>query len=518
MLLAYSSIWLLLFTPIVNFFRDAPGLRKVHQQDTPRAGGVCIAFAFGITQYLWWQFFPASFSQFEPHLIQALIFSGFCMLLVGVIDDTTGFVISNKAKFFLELLVACLVVGWFQVVVTDISLFGFSIQIGWLGYPLCVFWIVGVTNAINIIDGIDGLSGCVALLIFLTLGVLAALIQHPEISVLCFILSGLTLGFLVHNTTPARVFLGDTGALFYGMVIGILTIYVMGHKNPETGTATFPILVAPLAVGLPLVDVFAAMARRFFKALFNKSKKILQVVASMTIADNEHIHHRFVYRGLHHSETTLVLSLFQSSLCASALLMATLGARSLGLKLLILAYLGLIILWLLYRLNFFDEVIEGIGWRLEKRSTPETQRTSVAVVEASEVLKHSLANFPQDQFSFNFRTSDEMIPKHEHFDLVLLNNRYDNRLEADLHLATNLVLLYQCPIIVATSVFDLPQEKLRGMHIIKKPVYIPVLMSEMTNISGNVRFTRAFEKVVKRSRRMGTMRLNVKSIKDDSNV
>jgi len=388
--------WLLLKTPLVFFFKDKPGVRKIHQQTVPRAGGICIALCFFIMLFVWNYFMPEGFPRLSFRLREACIFITFCIVAIGFFDDAVSFDIKNKAKFFLEILIALEIIYFFGIQFSEIRIANFVISNKWVLAGLSVFWMVGLSNAINIIDGIDGLAGSIALIAFATVGALFWHVHLFPMVVLCVILMGTIAGFLLHNISPARVFLGDTGSLFFGMMLSMLLMFLVSAPGMD-----YSVMTVFLVAGFPILDVSVAMVRRFVKALFS-GKGLFQSLRAMTVADSEHTHHRLVYFGLNHTQATLVLSMFSASLCIAAILIHFFA----GFKYVVLAYVGVIFIWFLYWLSFFDRLTIFIK-NLINRKRPELM-FRIGIVDADSILHHALINYRQREFIFEFVSGQEI--------------------------------------------------------------------------------------------------------------
>jgi UDP-GlcNAc:undecaprenyl-phosphate/decaprenyl-phosphate GlcNAc-1-phosphate transferase len=387
---------ILLKTPLVFFFKDKPGIRKIHQQTVPRAGGMCIAVCFFIMIFVWNYLMPEGFPRLSIRFKEACIFITFCIVAIGFFDDAVSFDIKNKAKFFLEVLIALEIIYFFGIQFTEIRIAKFVILNKWVLAGLSVLWMVGLSNAINIIDGIDGLAGSVALIAF---GTIAALFFHAQaitLAILCIILMGSIVGFLLYNVSPARVFLGDTGSLFFGMMLSMLLMYLV-----SVPALNFSILTIFLVVGFPILDVSIAMGRRFVKAYFS-GKGLFKSLRSMTVADSEHTHHRLVYFGLNHTQATLVLSIFSATLCIAAILIHFFT----GFKFVVLAYVGIIIIWFLYWLSFLDRFVNFIKDKINRKNPENMFR--IGVVDADSILHHALISYQQREFQFEFVSGKEI--------------------------------------------------------------------------------------------------------------
>jgi UDP-GlcNAc:undecaprenyl-phosphate GlcNAc-1-phosphate transferase len=276
----------LALTPIVrDVFRsynvlDRPGRRKVHAYPIPRVGGIPIAVAYAIAL----NSLRGSDSVFPIHWLQTVLSGTAVIFLTGVIDD------------FLNLKAGVKLAG--QIVAAAVAYAnGLSIeQVGdyplavWASLPLTVFWLLLTTNALNLIDGLDGLCGGIAF--WATLAFFAVGITHgnPILAFTALPLAGALLGFLAFNFNPATVFLGDSGALTIGFLLGCYGIMWTGHRVTGQGLA-----VPLLALCVPMLDLGLAIVRRRLRN---------QPIFS---ADRGHIHHRLLDRGFTVRRAALVL-------------------------------------------------------------------------------------------------------------------------------------------------------------------------------------------------------------------
>ena len=541
-LLVFDCIWILLKTPFVYLFKDKPGMRKIHQQTVPRAGGICVAFSFLVILFLWNYWAPAGFPRLSTLLYDTSLFITLCIFAIGFFDDSTTFLIVNKAKFFLEILVAAEIVYFFGIQLPEIRMFGLVIANRTVLACLSIFWIVGISNAVNIIDGIDGLAGTITTISFLTVGILFLYANSIDAAILCFMLSGVIVGFLFHNISPARVFLGDTGSLLLGMILSVLLIYLVGAH--ETGFSAATLF---FVAGFPIIDVSVAMIRRFFRSFF-ADKGIYQSMRAMTVADSEHTHHRLVYRGLNHTQSVLILATFSATLCIAAILIRLFP----GYKYFFEVYSAIIIVSFLYRLNYFDRFTKAIRNRIHHGNKKGLFR--IGVVDADPALYHAMINYNQRKFSMEFISRTEInandsilgvqlqpamhlhdqfmissiwdhdtrqIPtaliskameavaedprmeddgfgnfsgpsyalqaQNRKYSAVLINCRGSHEVEEKLILAVRLLTELSCMVII--SVEEIPVSALlnNGMRpqilFIKKPFYIPIFFSELNQVS-----------------------------------
>ncbi len=497
LLVTYFLIHLLVRLPLIRFFTDRPGERKVHQRIIPRIGGVCIVSSFLLFLFLWHQFIPEPFPVLPPHLLKTFAFAAVCILAVGIPDDSIVLEISNRAKLLLELIIAGVIVFLVGIQLDEVMVFGNTYTLGLLGAGISIFWMAGVTNAVNIIDGVDGLAGWISILAFATLGILSWHVHATATLALCVLLAGLIAGFMLHNIPPARVFLGDTGSLFIGMVLGILTIYVV--TLPETPYSVF---VAPLVVGFPILDVFVAMGRRFTKHVL-AGNKFTRALGSMMVPDNEHLHHRLLQRGLSHSETCLILAIFSGSISAVAVIVSRV---QMPWAVAVLLYMLLVVVWFLANLNIFDRVFAFTRKMIASQVSPKVT-SEICVVSADEVIRHSLIKYSQDLFSFHFCSRHDEHPGPGRFAVVVVNNKFDNRFEADLALARQAASFHMCPAILLTHGSNMPAdqkatEPVQGVILLKKPIYVPALMKKLDSMLSGGRYVKAFEHIAQETQRI----------------
>ncbi len=271
-------------TPLVRKFAikigatDQPNHRKVHQKVMARLGGLAIYIAF-LAGFLLLQ--PES-----PYMIPILIGS-FIIILTGFLDDMLE--LSAKWKLFGQILAAVVVIfGGVQVEFINLP-FDIRLDLGWLSIPLTLLWIIGITNAINLIDGLDGLAAGVSSIVLITISTLAIIQGDIFVASLGIIVLGSTLGFLVHNFNPAKIFMGDTGALFLGFMIAVISL--LGFKN----VTVFSLLIPVIILAVPISDTFFAIIRR----IVNKKP--------LSAPDKSHLHHCLLQLGFTHKQTVLLI-------------------------------------------------------------------------------------------------------------------------------------------------------------------------------------------------------------------
>ena len=251
---------------------DIPdGKRKIHTKPISRLGGVALFLAFFLAVL-----FLSLCSDFPfPFFVLG---GGGVIFLTGLVDDLIS--LPPWGKLLGQILGALVLIRG-GVTIQFLTLpWDEMVYLGNWSYPLTLLWIVGITNALNLIDGLDGLSTGIGAIASFTLGIIAWQEGRIEPAILSFLLVGATVGFLFYNFPPAKIFLGDSGALFLGGMLA--TISVQGAVK---SAAAFTLAVPILILGVPILDTFFAIIRR--------SKNHLPV----SCADRGHLHHRLLERG-----------------------------------------------------------------------------------------------------------------------------------------------------------------------------------------------------------------------------
>ena len=212
------------------------------------------------------------------------------MFLLGLIDDVYN--LNAKFKLFIQVAIATLVYLLGVKIDVIFNPFGGVFELGVLSYPITILWIVGISNAINFIDGVDGLAGSVISVNSITLGIIAVSMipANPISALIAFILAGSTLAFLTYNYNPAKIFMGDGGALFAGFLLATLSI--AGVMK----TATLAILLPFVILVVPIMDITFSSLRRIMKG------------KSPFVADAEHIHHKLLKAGFSQKNTVAILT------------------------------------------------------------------------------------------------------------------------------------------------------------------------------------------------------------------
>ena len=254
--------------------------RTVHKVEVPRIGGYAIYISSLIGMVI--------FLKTDPQ-INAILIASFLVFFVGLFDDVHD--LSPKTKLIVELIAALIVILY-----GDIYLKGFDfLPANWppiLPGAITVLWIVGITNAINLIDGLDGLSSGISIIVLFTISITSLTSGRTDIASLSLVLAGAIMGFLFYNFHPAKIFLGDCGALYIGFMISVISLLGFGYN-----VSTFFTLGAPIVVLMvPIMDTSIAIIRR--KVHHKKFSE----------ADKAHLHHNLMFKlKLGHRKSVIVL-------------------------------------------------------------------------------------------------------------------------------------------------------------------------------------------------------------------
>ena len=259
---------------------DKPNKRRINKVPMPTLGGLAIFFSFMLGYIL--------FAQTEKIMLPILM-GGILLIVTGIIDDINP--VKAKYKLLVQIIASLVVVLYGKLNLGIITIFGLTLNIlDPFNSILTVFFMIGIMNVINLIDGLDGLSSGISLIYFITIAIIAlALDQLGGLDVtLCLIMIGATLGFLVHNFPPAKIFVGDTGSYFLGYIIAVISL--LGFKNVTLQSLIIPLII----LAVPILDTFFAIIRRVLKG-----QKIFT-------PDKEHFHHQLLKLNKSQTKTVLI--------------------------------------------------------------------------------------------------------------------------------------------------------------------------------------------------------------------
>lgn len=267
---------------------DHPGERKVHLDDIPRSGGLAIVIGFFGAVLV---FLPVNGQ------LLALYAGALVVVIFALLDDRAGLRYEWK---FLGQILAVLVLMSGGIVIDHLPFTPVHYSAPWLSYGLTFLFLLGSINAVNLSDGLDGLAAGISLLSLSLLLLLAYQCGNNEVAFLSMAVVGGLIGFLRYNTFPARIFLGDTGSQFVGLMLASLAIMLTQSNSPYS--PMLPLLM----LGLPILDTLLVMAIRLYHG------------KSPFAADSNHIHHQIIGLGLFHYEVVALLYLLQIVLVCAA--------------------------------------------------------------------------------------------------------------------------------------------------------------------------------------------------------
>ena len=266
-------------------FVDLPDARKTHNDATPRLGGLAIIFGFGFPLLMLGanQQGSAVLTSNLQYLI-GLLAAGSLIVGLGVYDDVRG---ADAPKKFVVQTGAAVVLVIFGFRFDFVSIAGQVFELGVLGIVASILWIVGVINAMNFIDGMDSLATVVALTTAVAFIVIAVLRNDPISLVVMTALAGSLAGFYPWNKPPAKIFMGDTGSMFIGLLLAAASI-AQPTKSPTAILIGGPIV----ALALPVIDTLIVMKQRFG----GQAESLIHRITRVFTADRRHIHHILITR------------------------------------------------------------------------------------------------------------------------------------------------------------------------------------------------------------------------------
>jgi len=283
----------------VGAIDDPTDARRAHKIPTPRLGGLAIFVGFILSVL----FLAEITVQIRGILIGTVI-----IVILGVLDDI--FSLKAYVKFAVQI-VAALVAVFHGVLIEIFSNpFVFSeseyVFLGILSIPITVLWIVGITNSVNLIDGLDGLAVGISTISSIVMLIIALMVADTNVAIIMAALAGACMGFLPYNFNPAKIFMGDTGALLLGFVLATVSIIGL-FKFYAVVSFAAPFLV----VAVPLMDTSFAFFRRIFRG-----KNPLK-------PDRGHFHHRLIDLGLSQKQAVGVLYAISGLLGLAAVVITT---------------------------------------------------------------------------------------------------------------------------------------------------------------------------------------------------
>jgi UDP-GlcNAc:undecaprenyl-phosphate/decaprenyl-phosphate GlcNAc-1-phosphate transferase len=287
-----TMAWLPLLAKVAIKYRllDQPGDRKVHATPVPRIGGVAMATGILVSGLI----AVDLQAQDRWFLVAAAV-----LVTFGALDDR--FDLDYRIKFAGQILAVAIAVLLGGVRILSITLDDRVALPEWISLPLTIFFLVGITNAINLADGLDGLAGGTTFLCLCAVAMLASVGDQHACTALCLAFAGAVLGFLRFNTYPATVFMGDAGSQLLGFTIGVLSIRATQSLSSQI-SAAIPILL----LAIPILDTLSVMVQRVSEG------------RSPFSPDKNHIHHKLLALGFGHHEAVMVIYAIQAALFVAA--------------------------------------------------------------------------------------------------------------------------------------------------------------------------------------------------------
>jgi len=295
-------------TPVARAFAQKVGAvdvpaeaRRVHDHPIPRLGGLAIFFGFILGVVL--------FAQLDTQT-RGILLGAVVIVIIGAVDDVTP--LPAVLKLVVQIAAALIAVAFGVRIQIFSNPFFLSsseyVDLGVFSIPITVLWIVGITNSVNLIDGLDGLAVGVSAIASMAMLVISLVLGQVNSAIILAALFGACVGFMPYNMNPARIFMGDTGALLLGYVLACVSI---------TGLLKFYAIISfavpLLALGLPIFDTLFAIVRRLLHGQNPMSP------------DRGHFHHRLIDMGLSQKQAVAVLYAISAVLGLAAVLIATSG-------------------------------------------------------------------------------------------------------------------------------------------------------------------------------------------------
>ena len=296
-------------TPFVKRFAHKIGAidvpkdnRRMHKKPIPRLGGLAIFLAFLCAMLV--------FGTIDRQMLCILIGASMIVVL-GIFDDVMA--LGAKLKFVVQIAAAAVPVclGGLRIeMFSTLNPFSESpyFSLGVLTIPITIIWIVGITNAVNLIDGLDGLAVGVSSIASLTMLAVGLLVGELPVAVTMAALTGACVGFMPYNINPAKIFMGDTGALFLGFMLSTMSIMGM-FKFYAIVSFAVPFLI----LGLPIFDTAVAIIRRVLSG------------RSPMSPDRGHVHHRLMDMGFNQKQSVAILYAISGTLGLAAVVLTSRG-------------------------------------------------------------------------------------------------------------------------------------------------------------------------------------------------
>lgn len=327
--------------------RSDEGNRHIHKEPTPKLGAVGIFLAFLIGYMLFGE---------QSIRMNSILIGSFIVILTGIIDDIKP--IKAKHKMLGHLIAASIIVFYGGILLDRISAFGYTLEFGVLAYPLTILFIVACTNIINLIDGLDGLSSGICCIFYITIAIIGFFQGRygSLVMLLTLIMLGSTLGFLLHNFNPAKIFAGDC-ATYMGFIIAVITL--LEFKGPALISFFIPVSI----LSIPILDTLFAIIRRLLRG------------QPPFKADKEHIHHQLL--GMNFSSRTTVLIIYGINiLFATASIFYTLKDPIKGQIIYIIIFL--LVIWFVFHTSIISDKSKNVPKAIKKSLRLDPEKPLIA--------------------------------------------------------------------------------------------------------------------------------------------
>lgn len=265
--------------------------RKLHREPIPRCGGIAILATLFIAFASILVLFPEKWMQFVKFWPEAasLGIGSASIVLLGIVDDRFG--LRGRQKLAGQILICLSIIG-FGFAIDHVQLFGWYIELGLLTWPVTLGWLLLCINSVNLIDGADGLCSSIGWIAFAAVAAICIHTNNHVEGLVAASMAGALLGFLFYNLPPAKVFLGDSGSMLIGLILGVMTMRSWFSEDSPL-SITIPIVL----LSIPLFDSSMAILRRKLTG------------RSVFTVDRGHLHHNLMRRGIQNRTLVGVITL-----------------------------------------------------------------------------------------------------------------------------------------------------------------------------------------------------------------
>jgi len=478
---SFVSVYLINSSGLTRFFVDRPDKRKVHSINIPRIGGFCVIIGFFMTVITLSVAQSTVISFWTSNSVGlSIIVAATAVFIVGFLDDTMFFEVSAVHKLIVQFAVAIAVVFGFNLYVSEFNFLGRIYSLGILGPILTVFWIVGVINAFNIIDGIDGLMGSLTLvtLIFTTILFILSGGENIEYIVITIPVMAMILAFLKYNYSPATVFAGDTGSMFFGSIAAILSVKI-GMLARE-GIETFSMFYI---VAFPVTEVIISIIRRYSYG-HAENKPVKERIKMTMMPDNRHMHHRLINKGYSHERVLFFIVTLAILFALCSISLTLLENRIL--KISVLLYSLFVVLRVIDYLNYGKKILH-----IKKGIIPPEKY--IMIFTDNSFFQESVISAVNENYLVEkFETVNDDYRK-KNIDTFIIYNDNDDFIERDMNKIYEIRSLFNTVIFFISTSKNLENyanvlENEKNIYLVKHPCDITMLVHNIEKISyfGNI--------------------------------